>query len=88
VLYATAESLDASSAATLFLLPGGRPRRLGTVASFIQAGGLPRRGGRPPAPHGQALQGGDGLFEMFLLLLQLFENFGDIDHASPPGWLA
>src|SRR5262249_21291516 len=34
---------------TLFLLPGGRPRRGLPVSSAIQAGGRPRRGPRPRA---------------------------------------
>src|ERR1039458_9803652 len=46
---ATATPLvETSSAAGLFLLPGGLPRRLGE-ASDIQVGGLPRRGPRPAA---------------------------------------
>ena len=47
---ATATPLaEASSAAGLFLLPGGLPRRLGEASDDIQAGGLPRRGPRPAA---------------------------------------
>jgi hypothetical protein len=50
--FGQAIALPLAAAATagvdLFLLPGGRPRRL-TVNSDIQAGGLPRRRTRPRA---------------------------------------
>src|ERR1035438_4088146 len=34
--------------------------------------------------HSQALQSEYRLFELFLFLLQFFENFGYIEHGNPP----
>ena len=64
----------ASPVWTLFLLPGGRPRRL-VVTSDIQAGGRPRRRPRPCA---KPLQAHNRFFDLLAFFSQLSEDFADI----------